>query len=285
MSKRYPVIKNPATAIDPASTVSEAIIDKLMNRRKFTSHEEKDKIDMKPLPLNSLTLMNYIIHFVNNVICRDTELTPKYFNYKTDLITNVALYYFQHFNEIISHYNEKGNNKPIIIVDGKNIAHNYGFLKNNFELFKSQFKYGSGLINIYKNIIETKDFDNKYMYKDILQILLPAINSDFYYIFVINRDVDLDDEQYNPLTIFSDNLIRCNVNCTSNIGKKCHINYHNDESDDYLCVLLYNTLLHSEYNDNLYGILTGDNYDWYKNKQLAFIETRQLYKVIPKGLK
>ena len=278
MDKKYPVVKS----IDVSeSEHDQYMMENVKKGRKFVNFDDDDDIDINPLPLNNLTLMNNILLFVNNIVCKSPHMTALDFNYKTDLITNASLYYFEHFNEIINHYNEKGENRPIIIVDGKNLAHNSGFLRNNYDLFTKKYK-DSGLVGVYKMIIDNDDYDNTYLYNNILQMLLPVINSDFYYIFVINRDKELDIIRYRELTIFSDNFIRCNVNCTSNSGKTCSSNYKNDESDDYLCVLLYITLLHSEYKDNLFGILSSDNYKWYNSsKKIYYVKTSQLYKVSP----
>lgn len=267
MFKAYNIIESNNEKIKMANKL------KAIERRKYIPKDLN--IDITPNKLNELTLMNNILYFVENVMCVSPKFNTIDFNMYIDMMTNSSLYYFKYIDTIIDHYNKNGENKSIIIVDGKNLSHNTKFLINNSEIILR--KFGIEMLELCKNLDKKKSTRYDIIYNNVLQTLLPEINQNYYYIIVITRDNNISDIEYRPFTDFSSNVVRCNIDCTSSLGNKCYIDYKNDETDDYLCLLLYNTLYNSEYKDNVFGILTLDNYSWCRLSWKR-INTQQLYK-------
>ena len=230
--------------------------------------------------LENQQLMSNIIHFTYDIYIKNPHLEGINYNYTTDMIINSCTYFYEHIKLIIEHYKYKGANRKIVIVDGQNLSHNINFIKTYKENGKINIAFHDFCDRIINGTASSLDY---YLFSEnVLPMLLPLIRDDYYYIIVISKRQSLEEDYYKSI-IFDNNYVLCNINCISTKKNVCFKDYKNDESDDYLIILLHNLF---NYNDmNLGGIMSLDNYSIYKRSLKKILVAEEDMKFKPQKKK
>ncbi len=200
--------------------------------------------------MNKISLMNTILNFSFKVFSQNPK--SENMRYINDMIVNSSLYFYEHVDDIV----EKCSKKRIVIVDGLNVSHNKKYIERHIDMIDESHR------PVIDKLLSDKATDSDYRYfsEIILPSMLCSIDDTFYYVIVISRNRTT--EYYTPIE-HGGCYTLCNIDCYSESMSKCSTVYKNDESDDYLIMLLYSYFYKI---NKVRGVMSLDNYVWYGDK-------------------